>query len=158
MAPGRKVRAKALTTLRNCLVVQGKLDCLILSCCCDFHEQLTAYEEQFVAVLALFAISSVEAPLTEYEKMRDKEIMKNNQKMASLGIRGIANQMKKKSARSKDNGPKLLGSLFNPQGSDGGEDNEGSEQEITTSVAKDAQDSVNFSAGVSRTLKRVVAP
>jgi len=28
--------------------------------------------------------------------MRDKEIMKNNQKMASLGIRGIANQMKKK--------------------------------------------------------------
>ena len=108
---------------RNCLVVQGKLDCLILSCCCDFHEQLTAYEEQFVAVLALFAISSVgikmtvprifclswtfayyfffqngctEAPLTEYEKMRDKEIMKNNQKMASLGIRGIANQMKKK--------------------------------------------------------------
>ena len=44
---------------RNCLVVQGKLDCLILYCCCDFHEQLTAYEEQLVAGLTLFAMSSV---------------------------------------------------------------------------------------------------
>ena len=86
-------------------------------------------------MLTIFFLNGcTEAPLTEYEKMRDKEIMKNNQKMASLGIRGIANQMKKKSARSKDNGPKLLGSLLNPQGSDGGEDNEGSEQEITTSA------------------------
>ena len=87
-----------------------------------------------ICLLFFFQNGCTEAPLTEYEKMKDKEIMKNNQKMASLGIRGIANQMKKKSARSKDNGPELSGSLFNPQGSDGGEDNEGSEQEITSKV------------------------
>ena len=60
--------------------------------------------------------------------------MKNNQKMASLGIRGIANQMKKKSTRSKGNISEHSGSLFNPRGSDGGEDNEDSEQDITSKV------------------------
>jgi hypothetical protein len=49
-----------------------------------------------ICLLFFFLNGCTEAPLTEYEKMRDKEIMKNNQKMASLGIRGIVNQMKKK--------------------------------------------------------------
>ncbi len=65
------------------------------------------------------------APLTDYEKGRDKYIMENHRVFRSLGITDLSSLFKNARAIVEDEGPQKSGSEYEPQ------DNEGYEEEVS---------------------------
>ncbi|KAG2588988.1 hypothetical protein PVAP13_5NG391362 [Panicum virgatum] len=70
-----------------------------------------------------------ETPLTDYERLRAQNMMKNNQMFQRLGLSTLASMINNTSSKSKDDVSRQSGSLYDAQ------DSEGSEQE---EVSKEA--------------------
>ena len=63
-------------------------------------------------------------PLTEYEKLRAKNLMRNNQKLQRLGVTTLASILNHTSAKSKVDTHEKSGSLYEVQEGEGSEDEE----------------------------------
>jgi hypothetical protein len=69
-------------------------------------------------------ISCAEVPLTEYEKLRAENLMRNNQKLQRLGVTTLASILNHTSAKSKVDTHEKSGSLYEVQEGEGSEDEE----------------------------------
>ncbi|XP_020404634.1 uncharacterized protein [Zea mays] len=65
-----------------------------------------------------------EVPLTEYEKLRAENLMRNNQKLQRLGVTTLASILNHTSAKSKVDTREKSGSLYEVQEGEGSEDEE----------------------------------
>jgi hypothetical protein len=63
-------------------------------------------------------------PLTEYEKLRAENLMRNNQKLQRLGVTTLASILNHTSAKSKVDTREKSGSLYEVQEGEGSEDEE----------------------------------
>ncbi|XP_039823531.1 uncharacterized protein LOC120685593 [Panicum virgatum] len=69
-----------------------------------------------------------ETPLTDYERLRAQNMMKNNQMFQRLGLSTLASMINNTSSKSKDDVSQQSGSLYDAQ------DSEGFEQEEVSKV------------------------
>ncbi|WVZ90597.1 hypothetical protein U9M48_036882, partial [Paspalum notatum var. saurae] len=97
-----------------------------------------------------------EEPLTEYEQVRAKVMMRNNQVLQRLGVNALVEILNNTASKSKGEGCEESGSLYD------GLDSDDSDQDEVTKVAKDVSGkstkrTVCTSARSLRASKRVVA-
>jgi hypothetical protein len=71
-----------------------------------------------------FVNECIATPLTEYENSRAHQIMKNNQMFQRLGIDTKVSILKNPQPLAEDEGPKKLGSEYEPQENEGCEEEE----------------------------------
>ena len=69
-----------------------------------------------------FFYACTEAPLTEYERQRAQTMMRNNQVLRSLGVTTLASILNSSSAKKKAAAREDSGSLYEPQDTEGTED------------------------------------
>jgi len=69
-----------------------------------------------------YACTEAEAPLTEYERQRAQTMMRNNQVLRSLRVTTLASIVNSSSAKKKVAAREDSGSLYEPQETDGTDD------------------------------------